>query len=76
MAQGPTLLPGLTVQQAAAPYDTLLAVTVSIVAGAVIVGPSLALLFGLVFRGRMDRPVPVTEPVAPAAAVAGTGSRR
>jgi cytochrome d ubiquinol oxidase subunit II len=66
LAQGPTLLPGLTVQQAAAPYDTLLAVTVSIVAGAVIVGPSLALLFGLVLGGRMDRPVDVPETAVPA----------
>jgi cytochrome d ubiquinol oxidase subunit II len=53
-AQSPVLLRGLTVQQAAAPHDTLVVVTVAVIAGAVILFPSLALLFRLVLRGRLD----------------------
>jgi cytochrome d ubiquinol oxidase subunit II len=54
LAQSPVLLPGLTVRQAAAPHDTLVAVVVAVLAGAVILFPSLALLFRLVLRGRLD----------------------
>jgi cytochrome bd ubiquinol oxidase subunit II len=53
-AQSPTLLPGLSVQQAAAPHDTLVAVVVAVLAGGVLLAPSLALLFGLVLRGHLD----------------------
>jgi cytochrome d ubiquinol oxidase subunit II len=58
LAQQPTLLPGLTVQQAAAPHDTLVAVIVAVLAGIPILLPSLALLFGLVLRGHFDRERP------------------
>jgi cytochrome bd ubiquinol oxidase subunit II len=54
LAQNPILLPGLTVRQAAAPHDTLVAVVVAVLAGAVILFPSLALLFRLVLRGTLD----------------------
>jgi cytochrome d ubiquinol oxidase subunit II len=58
LAQWPNILPGLTVQQAAAPTDTLVAVAVAVavavLAGAVILFPSLALLFSLVLGGRFD----------------------
>lgn len=54
IAQSPTLLPGLTVAQAAAPRSTQIAVVVSVLAGSVLLFPSLALLFGLVLRGRLD----------------------
>jgi cytochrome d ubiquinol oxidase subunit II len=54
LAQQPLLLPGLTVEQAAAPRETLIAVTVAVLAGAVILFPSLGLLFSLVLRGRFD----------------------
>jgi cytochrome d ubiquinol oxidase subunit II len=54
LAQRPVLLKGLTVQQAAAPHDTLVLVVVAVLAGATILFPSLALLFGLVLRGRLD----------------------
>jgi cytochrome d ubiquinol oxidase subunit II len=54
LAQNPVLLRGLTVQQAAAPHDTLVALTVAVIAGAVILFPSLALLFRLVLRGQLD----------------------
>src|ERR687888_585550 len=53
LAQSPTLLRGLTIAQAAASHDTLVAVIVAVVAGAVILFPSLALLFGLVLRGAL-----------------------
>jgi cytochrome d ubiquinol oxidase subunit II len=54
IAQYPLLLPGLTVRQAAAPHDTLLAVVIAVLAGAVILLPSLALLFRLVLRGHFE----------------------
>jgi cytochrome d ubiquinol oxidase subunit II len=53
IAQNPVLLSGLTVRQAAAPHDTLVAVTVAVLVGAVILFPSLALLFRLVLGGRL-----------------------
>ncbi|MDQ6836327.1 MAG: cytochrome d ubiquinol oxidase subunit II [Actinomycetota bacterium] len=53
LAQSPVLLSGLTVAQAAAPRDVLVTVTVAIVAGAVILFPSLGLLFGLLLGGRL-----------------------
>ena len=63
LAQQPVILPGLTVEQAAAPRATLVAVIVAVVAGAVILFPSLGLLFSLVLRGRFDsaRPVPSAD---------------
>jgi cytochrome d ubiquinol oxidase subunit II len=54
LAQQPNILPGLTVQQAAAPKDTLIAIIVAVLAGAVILFPSLVLLFSLVLGGRFD----------------------
>jgi len=53
-AQRPLLLPGLTVDQAAAGRSTLIAVIVTAAIGAVILVPSLVLLFGLALRGRLD----------------------
>ena len=54
LAQRPVLLKGLTVQQAAAPHDTLVLVVIAVLAGAVLLFPSLALLFRLVLAGRFD----------------------
>jgi cytochrome d ubiquinol oxidase subunit II len=54
LAQSPVLLPGLTVRQAAASHDTLIAVIVAILAGAALLGPSLATLFRLVLGGRLS----------------------
>ncbi|HEX4187539.1 MAG TPA: cytochrome d ubiquinol oxidase subunit II [Solirubrobacteraceae bacterium] len=54
LARWPTLLPGLSVQQAAAPHDTLVALVVAVLAGAAILFPSLALLFRLALTGRFD----------------------
>jgi cytochrome d ubiquinol oxidase subunit II len=53
-AQRPLLLPGLTVGEAAAGRSTLIAVIVTAAIGAVILVPSLVLLFGLALRGRLD----------------------
>jgi cytochrome d ubiquinol oxidase subunit II len=54
LAQRPTFLPGLTIEEAAAGRSTLIALLVSIVVGALLLIPSLALLFGLFLRGRFD----------------------
>jgi cytochrome d ubiquinol oxidase subunit II len=54
LAQSPTFLPGLTIQQAAAPRSTLIAVIVAVIVGAMILFPSLALLFRLVLGGQLD----------------------
>jgi cytochrome bd ubiquinol oxidase subunit II len=56
LAQRPQLLPGLTVEQAAADDATLVALVISIAIGSVILIPSLVLLFSLVLRGRFDEP--------------------
>jgi cytochrome bd ubiquinol oxidase subunit II len=55
LAQEPELLPGLRVEDAAAGRPTLVATIVGVAIGAIILVPSLALLFGLVLRGRFDR---------------------
>ena len=55
LAQRPELLPGLTVEEAAAGRETLIATVVGVVLGFLVVVPSLALLFGLVLRGRFER---------------------
>jgi cytochrome d ubiquinol oxidase subunit II len=67
LAQQPTILPGLTVSQAAAPRETLIAVIIAVLAGAVILFPSLGLLFSLVLRGHFDheRPVAPTAEASP-----------
>ena len=62
------LLPGLTVSQAAAPHDTLVAVVIAVLAGGAILFPSLGLLFGLLLRGRLG------EPSGAGADAAGTGA--
>jgi cytochrome d ubiquinol oxidase subunit II len=82
LAQRPQLLPGLTVEQAAASDSTIVALLVSLAIGSVILIPSLVLLFSLVLRGRFaepprpalaDAPVPVAKrPPLGAAAVACT----
>jgi len=53
LAQQPVFLPHLTIAQAAAPHDTLVAITVAVIAGAAVVFPSLALLFRLTLAGRL-----------------------
>jgi cytochrome d ubiquinol oxidase subunit II len=55
LAQSPVFLEGLTVREAAAGRDTLVAVIVAVLAGAAILFPSLALLFRLVLGGDLGR---------------------
>jgi cytochrome bd ubiquinol oxidase subunit II len=65
IARYPVLLPGLTVRQAAAPHDTLVTLVVAVLAGGVILFPSLALLFRLALTGRFDPgPGPSAAPTA------------
>jgi cytochrome d ubiquinol oxidase subunit II len=54
LAQRPELLPGLTVEEAAAGRPVLIATIVGVALGGLILIPSLALLFGLVLHGRFD----------------------
>jgi cytochrome bd ubiquinol oxidase subunit II len=53
-AQEPWFLPGLTVREAAAGRATLIATIIGVAAGAAVLVPSLALLYTLVLRGRLD----------------------
>ena len=53
LAQRPEILPGLTVQQAAAPRSTQVAVIIAVVAGGAILFPSMALLFRLTLGGSL-----------------------
>jgi cytochrome d ubiquinol oxidase subunit II len=76
LAQQPLLLPHLTIRQAAAGHDTLVAVVVAVLAGAVILFPSLALLFRLTLGGSLDdahADLASAEPV-PSALVEGAGA--
>jgi cytochrome d ubiquinol oxidase subunit II len=54
LAQRPRFLPGLTVEEAAASHSALVAVIVGVAIGAVLLVPSLVLLFTLFLRGRFD----------------------
>jgi cytochrome d ubiquinol oxidase subunit II len=70
VAQEPRLLPGLTIQQAAAGRSTLLAVVIAAGAGAVVLVPSLVLLFRLFLLGYLDTrtaaaPATTTSPRIP-----------
>ncbi len=51
LAQNPVLLPGLTVQEAAAPDNVMVLLVAVILLGGLILFPSLALLFRLVLHG-------------------------
>ena len=74
-AQEPRLLPGLTVGQAAAGRSTLIATIVGVAVGAVVLVPSLIVLYTLVLRGRLDTdlktPKSPKSPTTPAAAGRG-----
>jgi cytochrome d ubiquinol oxidase subunit II len=54
LAQKPRFLPGLTIDQAAASRSTLLAVIITVAGGALMLVPSLLLLFRLFLRGHLD----------------------
>jgi cytochrome d ubiquinol oxidase subunit II len=53
LAQEPEVLPGLTVEQAAAPRSTQIAVIVAVLAGGAILFPSLTLLFRMTLAGHL-----------------------
>jgi cytochrome d ubiquinol oxidase subunit II len=68
-AQRPRFLPGLTIEQAAANRSTLEAVVTAVAVGAVVLVPSLILLFRLFLRGHLDPAASAADlPVAPARA--------
>jgi cytochrome d ubiquinol oxidase subunit II len=58
LAQQPRLLPGLTVEQAAAPRGTLIAVIVAVAAGGIVLLPSLLLLLRLSIAGHLGYDAP------------------
>ena len=58
LARNPVLLPRLTIDQAAASHDTLVTVIVAVLAGGVLLFPSLALLFTITLRGRPAKSSP------------------
>jgi cytochrome d ubiquinol oxidase subunit II len=66
-AQRPLLLRTLTIDDAAAPHHTLVAILTTVAIGAALLAPSLALLFWLVLTGRFDpwtaRPMRADEPL-------------
>ena len=72
LAQRPRVLPGLTIDQAAASRATLLATIIAVACGAIVLVPSLLLLFRLVLRGHLDpAATPGTTVLAPHAARKG-----
>jgi cytochrome d ubiquinol oxidase subunit II len=64
-AQQPTVLPGLTIEAAAADDATLVATVIGLVVGLAVVLPSLFVLFRLVLRGRFDPAVGLGTHAAP-----------
>jgi cytochrome d ubiquinol oxidase subunit II len=63
VAQNPVLLPGLTVDQAAAGRATIIALLVAVAVGAIVLFPALGFLFTLVLRGHFDPGRPAAAPV-------------
>jgi cytochrome bd ubiquinol oxidase subunit II len=65
LAQNPVFLKGLTIREAAAGHDTLVAVVVAVLVGGLLLFPSLALLFRLTLGGelRNNGPGSVEAPV-------------
>jgi cytochrome d ubiquinol oxidase subunit II len=62
IAQRPELLPGaITIEDAAAPQPTLVAVLVTFLIGALLLVPSLIYLFRLFLRGTLDKDIALGE---------------
>jgi cytochrome d ubiquinol oxidase subunit II len=78
LAQQPRFLPGLTIEQAAAPHDALVALVVAVVAGGLVLFPSLLLLFRLALGGRLgyghDEPAAAPGVPGPRALFAASAS--
>ena len=75
-AQSPFVLPGLTVAEAAAGRSTLIATIVGVAVGAVVLVPSLTVLYSLVLRGRLDTAVVSDSGAAGSGGVPGAGRVR
>jgi cytochrome d ubiquinol oxidase subunit II len=71
LAQNPVLLPGLTVREAAAPDNVLVLLVVAILAGGLILFPSLGLLFRLVLRGSFSAEPHTARAAPPAGTIRG-----
>ena len=69
-ARYPVLLPGLTVDQAAAGHDTLVTLVVAVLAGGALLFPALALLFSLTLQGALREPSDGGDTAAPVASAA------
>jgi cytochrome bd ubiquinol oxidase subunit II len=54
LAQAPDLLPGYTIERAAAHDNTMIALIVAVIAGGIILFPSLAVLFRLTLAGQLS----------------------
>lgn len=65
LAQKPVFLSHLTIRQAAAPHDTLVLVVVAVLAGGVILFPSLTFLFRLFLTGRLSESADADQPAHP-----------
>jgi cytochrome d ubiquinol oxidase subunit II len=76
IAQSPEILPGLTIEEAAAERSILIATLVGVAVGTVILAPSLALLFGLTLGGRFDAGAPAAAPAARPVGQRPPGGRR
>jgi cytochrome bd ubiquinol oxidase subunit II len=74
-AQAPRFLPGLTVTAAATGRATLVALIIAVACGAVVLVPSLALLYTLLLQGRLDTPEHNVPGEADTAAETGTVTR-
>ena len=70
LAQSPDILPGLTIDEAAAPDNVIIALLFAIGVGLLVLVPSIVLLYGLVLEGRFDsEPGADAEPRKPAGEV-------
>jgi cytochrome d ubiquinol oxidase subunit II len=76
LAQRPRFLPGLTVDQAAAGRSTEISVIVAVALGALILIPSLILLYRLFLLGRLGGPSTPEVPAGPPPEVRREPSRR
>ena len=67
LAQRPDVLPGLSIHQAAAGRSTLIALVIATAIGAVLLIPSLVILYGLLLGGRFDADAEDARAAAPTA---------
>jgi len=68
LAQSPDILPGLTIDEAAAPDNVIIALLFAIGIGLLVLVPSIVLLYGLVLEGRFDSDDPAASAAGSVAA--------